>query len=276
LGTENIKKYGVIGHPIEQSQSPIIHNTWISRAQLPATYEAMDVLPADLEREFIYLFDQGCQGLNVTLPHKVTVMKLLDEVDKNALAIGAVNTIYKDKDGKLCGTNTDAFGFIENLKDHGAYEKIKGKVVILGAGGAARAIVYGLIQEGAGEIILVNRTVRRAQEVKEASYKNLTVRQWGDWDECLDGCDLLVNSTSLGMKGQTALDIKLNMLPKEAAVCDIVYKPAETNLLIKAQENGNIVVPGVGMLLHQARASFHQWFGIWPDIDESLKRKLTS
>ena len=268
-------KAGVIGHPIKHSKSPLIHGHWIEQHNLQGTYEAIDIAPENLKDDVQQLIDQGYAGFNVTIPHKETIMELCDEIVGNAKTCGAVNTVVIDG-GKIIGHNTDAFGFIANIKQaHPDFDFTSGPAVVLGAGGAARAVVAGLIDEGVPEVIITNRTRARAEKIAEdmnAYTDRISVKDWGDRSEILEGANLLVNSSSLGMDGQPALEIDLEKLSADALVTDIVYAPLQTDLLKAAAENGNKTVTGIGMLLHQARPAFKEWFGVMPDVDEDLER----
>lgn len=268
------KRAAVIGHPINHSKSPLIHQYWIEKYRLAATYEALDIAPEKLEGAIRSLAEQYA-GFNVTLPHKEKILTLCDEIDELARNVGAVNTVTIEN-GKLYGTNTDVFGFTENIKSkEPGFDFSSGPAVILGAGGAARAIVYALITEGVPEIRIVNRTKEKA-EILIKKFKNSRVWDWQERDQSLSGANLLVNTTSMGMKGQPELEMDLNKLPKTALVNDIVYAPLMTDLLIRAQDRGNKTVTGIGMLLHQARPAFHSWFGVMPDVDTELEKRVAT
>lgn len=260
-------KTGVIGHPVGHSLSPKIHNHWIKKYGLAGRYDALDIPPDELAARLPELLAQGYGGFNFTLPHKELVLPFCDHVDDAALAIGAVNTIFL-RDGKMHGTNTDMFGFVENIKaQHSGFDFAAGPSVVLGAGGAARAIVHGLQQEGAPEILLLNRTRSKAEAL---ACDGVVVRDWQERNAALEGAHLLVNTTALGMTGQPPLDIDLAALPKTALVADIVYAPLYSDLLQQAQARGNPFCTGFGMLLQQARPAFEQWYGILPDVDDYL------
>lgn len=266
-------KLGVIGHPISHSKSPLIHNHWIRKYGLDGSYEAIDIAPEDFTDQLRALVGKGYSGFNLTVPHKELAFDLCDEVDELAHAVGAVNTIYLEGD-RLCGTNTDVFGFVQNIKDEApAFNFKEGPAVVLGAGGAAKAVIYGLLQEGAPEIRLLNRTRSRAEELAALSPK-IKVLDWINRAGALSGANLLVNTTALGMAGQPPLEIDLSILPKEALVNDIVYAPLYTDLLEAAHARGNKAVTGIGMLLQQARPAFEKWFGVLPDLDEELLQDI--
>lgn len=265
---------GVIGHPIGHSKSPVIHNYWIQKYGCSGQYEAIDAKPEDLIQKIRTLFKDGYAGFNITIPHKQAVMAICDDVDETARAIGAVNTLYQNE-GRIIGTNTDAFGFIENVRQNTyGLDFIHHPCVVLGAGGAARAVVYALIEAGAKKIIVTNRTHEKALEICKMDKGIVCALSWEDRVEATSNAGFLVNTTALGMEGQPHLDISLRALPKSAVVCDIVYKPLETQLLKEAAARGNQCVTGIGMLLHQARPAFEKWFGILPQIDEALEKRV--
>lgn len=260
-----IKKAGVIGWPVSHSLSPRLHGYWLNKYNIAGEYGAYPVEPENLP-EFVenLRWDKDFAGVNLTIPHKETVMGLLDEVDSPAQVIGAVNTIVI-KDGKLLGTNTDAIGFAENIR---ASITGRRKAVVLGAGGAAKSVIFALRELGFEEIIITNRTRERA----EKSGDNLQVIDWEDRNKILGNTDLLVNATSLGMAGKEKLEIDLPLLPQTALVTDIVYNPLITPLLAQAQARGNPTVDGLGMLLHQAVPAFEAWFGVRPEVTEELRQ----
>lgn len=272
-------KAAVIGHPIGHSKSPLIHNYWINAYKLEGTYEAIDIACENLESGVQKLVDEGYAGFNVTVPHKETILELCDQVDNNARAIGAVNTVVIE-DGKLRGKNTDGYGFVHNIWDTDPdFEFEEKTAVVLGSGGAARAITSALIGEGVRHVLLLNRTRERAEKIKEELGFLSDIIETHDWDnrhDILERADILVNTTSLGMTGQPPLDISLDALPQTALVNDIVYAPLKTELLRAAGEKGHKTVTGIGMLLHQARPAFREWFGILPDVTDELREKVLS
>ncbi len=264
-----IRKAAVLGHPISHSKSPLIHNYWLKKYAIDGAYEAFDVLPEKLEEVVRRLATNGYAGFNVTLPHKERMLDLCNTVDELAQGVGAVNTAVI-RGGKIIGTNSDVAGFTENIKTIKPQFDFKaGPVVVLGAGGAARAVVHALMLEGAPEIRIVNRTRAKAEVFME-TYSNVKVWEWSQRSSILSGANLLVNTTAMGMTGKEPLEINLGELPTNALVNDIVYAPLMTDLLLAAQARGNPVVTGIGMLLHQARPSFHSWFNVMPDIDAKL------
>ncbi len=267
-------KAGVIGHPVNHSKSPMIHNHWIAQYGLKGEYHAIDIAPDNLTAGVQELINRGFSGFNVTVPHKQAIFKLCDFVDDTAKAIGAVNTVVV-KDGLLHGTNTDAFGFIENVHQSAfGVDFVRRASVVLGAGGAARAVVYGLIEAGAQHIIVTNRTRENAQEIAKSYPGVVRVEDWEARNEILLGAGFLVNTTSLGMTGKHPLQIDLSALSERAVVADIVYAPLKTDLLRQAEEDGHQIVTGIGMLLHQARPAFEKWFGVLPDVTEELEKKV--
>ena len=262
---------GVCGWPVKHSRSPRIHNFWLKKYGIDGVYVPFAISPDRAANAFRALPDLGIAGLNVTVPNKEEAFRAMDETDHWAQRLKAVNTIVV-RDGVLLGTNTDAFGFLESLREsRPGWRADAGPAVVLGAGGAARAIVAGLQNEGAPDILLANRTAERAEALASELGDPVRSAGWDDRAEALDGAALLVNTTSLGMEGQPPLDISLDALPVEAVVYDIVYVPLETPLLAAARARGNPAVDGLGMLLHQARPGFRDWFGTDPEVDEALR-----
>lgn len=263
---------GVMGWPVEHSLSPRLHGYWLEEYGIDGAYVPLAVAPENLAEALRALPKLGFQGCNLTLPHKEQALVVVDELSEQARIIGAVNTIAV-RDGALYGTNTDAFGFIENIREQGRMPRSKTKAVILGAGGAARAVAYGLAEEGFETLTLLNRTRERAEGLAaDFSQYPIEVVDWEKRDVALEGADLLVNTTTLGMKNHPAPDLALDALPKTALVTDIVYCPLKTNLLEDAQKRGNPTVDGLGMLLHQAASGFEMWFGKKPQVSEKLRQ----
>lgn len=260
----------VIGWPIEHSRSPLIHNYWIKQLGLDAEYRREAVPPEGLAQFVSCLGDQGYVGANVTVPHKEAALALAD-ADERAKAVGAANTLWLDE-GKLRATNTDVEGFINNL-DAGApgWDRGLESAVVLGAGGAARAIVFGLLERGVERIHVVNRNFDRATALHGKFGQRVYPLRWEERTGLLAGSGLLVNATSLGMAGQPTLDIDLNRLPPSAVVADIVYAPLETALLRAARDRTLRTVDGLGMLLHQAVGGFERWFGVRPSVTKDLR-----
>jgi shikimate dehydrogenase len=273
--SDQIIKAGVIGWPIDHSLSPRLHGFWLQKYGIKGSYEAIAVDKKSLPSMMENLAKDGFSGLNITVPHKESVLQHLHTISDQARRIGAVNTVVVDENGQLSGTNTDGYGFIENLKQGCAkFDAAKGPAVVLGAGGAARAVVVALIDEGTPFIKLVNRTLERAKEIAADIDGPIQIIDWGDRDIALKDAALLVNTTTLGMKGNPPLDISLDELPLEALVTDIVYAPLETDLLKAARLRGNATVDGLGMLLHQARPGFAAWFGVEPQVTDALRNHV--
>ena len=267
----------VIGWPVEHSRSPLIHGYWLEQYGTDGAYEKQAVRPEALARFLGSLGAQSYAGANVTLPHKEAALKIAAVADEAARAIGAANTMWLDQAGRLCASNTDAYGFITNLNEEApGWNDGRRPVMVLGAGGAARAILHSLLAEGATRISLANRTRERAEALARAFGPAVKVIDWEDRNAALSGCGLLVNGTSLGMTGKEPLDVDLAALPKDAVVADIVYSPLETALLADARARGNRAVDGLGMLLHQAVPGFEIWFGVRPEVTPALKAHVAA
>ncbi len=263
---------GVMGWPVAHSLSPRLHGYWLAQHGIDGLYDALEVTPDRLAERLAELADEGVAGVNLTLPHKQAAIVLMASLSPAAQIIGAVNTVVVGDDGSLAGDNTDAFGFMENLRDGAPrWSAASGPAVIIGAGGAARAVCHGLLEAGAPELRLVNRTPARAESLAAMDNRRIKALPWAARAETLEGAALLVNTTTLGMAGQPALDLDLAALPPEALVTDIVYAPLETPLLAAAGRRGNPVVDGLGMLLHQARPGFAAWFGVMPEVTPGLR-----
>jgi shikimate dehydrogenase len=260
----------VIGWPVEHSRSPLIHNHWIKALGLAAEYRREAVMPARFADFVGRLQEHGYVGANVTVPHKQAALALA-QGDARALAVGAANTLWF-ADGKLLATNTDVEGFIANL-DAAApgWDRDLRATVVLGAGGAARSIVFGLLDRGARTIHLANRSLERAQALRGQFGDRVVPTRWDEVERLLAQADLLVNTTSLGMTGQPPLALDIGVLPSRAVVSDIVYVPLETPLLAAARARGLRVVDGLGMLLHQAVGGFERWFGVRPKVTQDLR-----
>lgn len=262
---------GVCGWPIKHSRSPRIHNYWLKQYGIDGVYVPL-AIPPDRAMDAIRMLPSiGVRGLNVTVPNKEEAYKAMDEVDRWAQRMKAVNTIVV-RDGILYGANTDAFGFLESLREaQPGWRAEAGPVVILGAGGAARAIVAGLQDAGAPDIRVANRTPERSAALRDEFGKPVRPVLWDQRADVIQDAALVVNTTSLGMEGQQPLDLDLAKLPEDAVVYDIVYVPLETPLLAAARARGNPAVDGLGMLLHQARPGFREWFGTDPVVDQALR-----
>ena len=263
---------GIIGWPVGHSRSPRLHGYWLRHYAIDGAYVPFAVKPEDLAAALGGLAKLGLAGCNVTIPHKEAVFGAVDTVDDVARRIGAVNTVVVDAEGRLHGSNTDAFGFLAALgQDAPGWRAAAGPAVVLGAGGAARAIVQALLGAGVPEVRLLNRTLARAEQMAmEMADKRLRIEPWEARAEVLSEALLLVNTTSLGMRGQAPLELDLSHLTPAAVVNDVVYTPLETPLLAAAAARGNATVGGLAMLLHQARPGFEAWFGVAPEVTAEL------
>ncbi|WP_422369297.1 shikimate dehydrogenase [Pelagibius sp.] len=262
---------GVIGWPIAHSRSPRLHGFWLRQHDIDGAYLPLAIAPEKLESAVLGLRDAGFRGLNVTIPHKETVMALCDRVDETAQRIGAVNTLVFEGE-TILGSNSDAFGFIENLKAGAAgHDLTAAPGLLLGAGGAARAVAVALLDAGLPELLICNRSPERAEALAATLGTRVKALPWSARAEALSDLGLLVNSTSLGMSGHPPLDLPLDRLPASALVTDLVYTPLETPLLAAAKTRGCRVVDGLGMLLHQARPGFRAWFGVDPEVTPELR-----
>ena len=270
---------GVMGWPVAHSRSPLIHNYWLQKYGLTGSYVQLPVVPGTLATAIAGLKALGFQGCNLTIPHKVEAMAYMDQLDGNARRVGAINTIVVQADGSLKGFNNDGYGYIQSLLDAKAdWRADTGPITVLGAGGAARAVVLSLADRGAKEIRLLNRSPAAAQaladEFGDEFGEVVKALSWADRHAALDGVALLVNTTSQGMHGNPALELDLSALPKAALVSDVIYVPLETPLLQAAKARGNPTVNGLGMLLNQARPAFEAWFGVLPHITPELRRMV--
>ncbi len=267
---------GVMGWPVAHTRSPAIHNHWIAHYGLKGAYVQLPVQPDRLQDAIRGLPALGFAGCNVTVPHKVSAMRLVDELHPAAQRIAAINTIVVMPDGRLRGMNNDGIGYTQSLRDKDpAWRADRGPVLVLGAGGAARAIVVSLLDEGAPEVRLSNRTTEVAQELARAlGDSRIKVVNWSERNQAMAGVHLVVNTTTQGMHGQAALDVQLDALPKQAWVSDAIYIPLETPLLAAARQRGHVTVNGLGMLLNQARPAFSAWFGVMPEITPALLRAV--
>ncbi|SOE16959.1 shikimate dehydrogenase [Hoeflea halophila] len=267
----------VIGHPIGHSRSPLIHGYWLRQAGIEGSYEAIDVAPDDLPA-FISALRDGSSGFcggNVTIPHKEAVLDLVDDVDETARRIGAANTLWCE-DGRVKAGNTDSYGFTANL-DVQAPGWDRGKsAVILGAGGASRAVIHALLARGLETIQVVNRTEARARILAEVFGPRVTAHRSEQLSNCIQGADLFVNTTSLGMGGSEIPDIDFTVMADNALVTDIVYIPLETPMLALARQHGLRTVDGLGMLLHQAVPGFARWFGLTPEVSPELRQMIVA
>jgi len=266
------KLAGVMGWPVAHSRSPRLHGYWLQHYEIDGAYVPLPVRAEAFEHGLRSLADLGFRGVNVTVPYKEAALAACDQVEDSGHRLGAVNTIVMG-DGRLRGFNSDGFGFIENLRQGAPqWQAQKAPAVVIGAGGAARAVVAALIDAAVPEIRLVNRTRARADAVAKDLAGPVQVLDWPERGRALSEAGLLVNATSLGMTEQPPLELHLADLPRAALVSDIVYAPLETPLLAQARARGNVVVDGLGMLLHQARPGFEAWFGVAPEVTPELRR----
>jgi len=266
---------GVMGWPVAHTRSPAIHNHWIAKHGLKGAYVQLPVHPDRLEAALRGLPALGFAGCNVTVPHKVSAMHFMDELHPTAQRVAAINTIVVQPDGSLLGMNNDGPGYIQSLRDADpTWRGDAGPALVLGAGGAARAIVVALLDEGVPELRITNRTLERAQALAEAFGDRVKVVPWAERNEALAGISLLVNTTTQGMHGQPPLDVALDALPAAAMVSDAIYIPMETPLLAQARLRGHQTVNGLGMLLNQARPAFKAWFGVMPEITPELRAAI--
>jgi shikimate dehydrogenase len=269
----------IVGWPVEHSRSPALHGFWLKQHVIDGHYGRLPVEPNRAALEELVAFlrrTPNARGCNLTLPHKIEIMPLLDRIHPGAARIGAVNTVIKQPDGSLEGRNSDGFGFLEALKEGAPdWTAAAGPVVVLGAGGAARAVVATLAEAGVPELRLVNRTQSSAIDLGVAftpkDGRRIAIERWAERDTTLKDVTLLVNTTSLGMKGQPPLELDLARLPRTAVVYDIVYVPLETGLLARARAHGNRCIDGLNMLLHQGRVGFEAWFG--PKVTVSAEQR---
>jgi shikimate dehydrogenase len=265
-----MKKVCVIGWPIEHSRSPLIHNYWLKKYGIDAVYEKKPIEPKDVENFIANLATSEFGGCNVTIPHKETVFKAVGMVDEIARRLGAVNTVYL-RNGKTCGTNTDGEGFIASLRhSYPAFSLRSKTAIIIGAGGATKAITGALLDEGVGKIGIINRTRERILGLQGQFGSHVVEINETIANNELGNCELLINTTSQGMHGQPSLDLEIQSLNRDALVVDIVYAPLETAFLEKARNQGNPVLGGLGMLLHQAVRGFELWFGVKPEVTKEL------
>lgn len=270
-----IPRAGVIGHPISHSLSPKLHGHWLKQYGLPGQYDAIDVNDDALEGTLRSLPDQGFVGINVTLPHKVAVLKYADQITDRATLIGAANTLTFKEDGRILADNTDGYGFIANLRQGAPEWNPKaGPAAIFGAGGAARAIIVALADAGVSDIILSNRTRPKAEALKAEFGTRIQVVDWVQAGSMLEDATTVINTTSLGMKGAQPFRVSLDALRPDAVVTDIVYNPLRTDFLETAAAAGCVTVDGLGMLLHQGVPGFERWFGQRPEVDEKTRRAV--
>jgi len=270
--TSQIPLAAVLGHPIGHSKSPRLHGHWLKRYGLPGYYVPIEVAPQNLAAAIESLRLLGFVGANVTLPHKEHVLELADLVTDRATLIGAANTLIFREDGKIHADNTDGYGFIENLKQGAPdWDPSTGPALVLGAGGAARAVVNALVEVGVPKIVISNRTRVKAERLAQDFGRRAQVVDWVQLGNHIEASHTIVNTTSLGMENQPELRVPLDGLHPGQVVTDIVYAPLETKLLAEAARAGCTTVDGLGMLLHQAVPGFERWFGRRPEVDDALR-----
>jgi shikimate dehydrogenase len=266
---------GVMGDPVMHSRSPKLHNYWLAKYGLAGTYVPLAISAERLRAALRALPALGFAGCNLTIPHKEAALDIVDRLDPLARRIGAVNCVVVAPDGSLEGHNHDGFGYIESVREaQPKWRADTGPIVVIGAGGGARAVLVGLVDQGAREIRLVNRTPARGKALAQDLGGPIGALRWEEREAALEGAAMLINATNQGMLGEPPLDIALDRLPVSALVSDIVYIPRETALLAAARRRGNPTVNGLGMLLHQARPAFHAWFGIMPDVTPELRAMI--
>ena len=263
---------GVIGDPIYQSKSPILHNFWLKKYNINGYYIPIHVHKDTLLQSIKALISLGFRGVNVTIPHKTKILSIADTITDRAAIIGAANTLYFNSDGKITADNTDGYGFKQNIYHFfSEWNPKHGPVVILGAGGAAKAVVYTLLLEGVPQILISNRTKAKASEIAGNFGTKVKVIDWHSIEGALKEACLLINTTSLGMIGQPKLKLNIRNLKSKALVTDLVYNPINTQLLNDAKKLGLHTVDGLGMLLYQAQLGFSNWFNVNPKINDDLK-----
>jgi len=262
---------GIIGMPVAHSRSPVIHNYWLNAHGIRGAYVPLAVAPERLKAALPGLVALGFRGCNVTMPHKQTAMALLDRVNETARRIGAVNTIVVEPDGTLSGFNNDGNGFVQSLRDvKPDWRADAGPILLLGAGGSARAVVVALLENGATQIKIANRTAEKAQAIAKEFGSSVTAIAWADRNAAMAEPALLINCTDQGMVGKPALDVDLARLAPSTLVADLIYTPLETPFLAQARERGCVTVNGLGLLLNQAKLAFKAWFGVLPDVTPEL------
>jgi shikimate dehydrogenase len=263
---------GVIGWPVGHSKSPLIHNYWLAKHGIDAVYGAFAVPPGRMPEAVKGLAALGLAGCNVTVPHKEAALSAADHPDALATRIGAANTLVVREDGSVAASNTDVFGFLENLRQGAPHwSAARGPALVIGAGGAARAVIVALLDAGAPELLLANRTQARAEALATTFGPRVRVLSWDKRNDAVADAATIVNTTAAGMHGQPALDVSLARVSRDALVTDLVYVPLETPLLADARFRKAATVDGLGMLLHQARPSFEAWFGVLPEVDDPLR-----
>jgi len=270
--SETFRKAAITGHPVAHSRSPLVHGYWLKKHGISGSYGRVDVTPEDADDFYRNFARSGLNGANVTVPHKEVAASACDWLDEAARAMGAANTLWLDEHGRLCGANTDGLGFLGNLDQLApGWDVSRESAVVLGAGGAARAVVWALLARKFTTVHIVNRTFEKAAALEEEFGSGTVAHGWDKLGTVLAEAELLVNTTALGMTGKAPLEIDLSPLPESALVTDIVYAPLETELLKQAAKRGHQTVDGLGMLLHQAVPGFERWFGVRPVVDDALR-----
>ena len=266
---------GVLGWPVMHSRSPLMHNYWMEQQGLAGTYVFLEIKPGTLAPALRALHPLGFSGCNLTIPHKLDAMTIVDEVDDVAKKIGAISCVVVREDGSLFGTNNDWLGFVGNVKQQQpGWRADEGPIAVIGAGGGGRAVVYALLQEGATEIRLINRTRAKAELIAEQFGGPITVLPWEDRHDALEGVAMAVNVTNQGMVGEAALDLRLDRLSESALAADIIYTPLESPFLAACRQLGNRTVNGLGMLLHQGIPAWKMWFGVEPTVTAELRELM--
>jgi len=264
-----------MGWPVMHSRSPLMHNYWMAQQGLAGAYVFLEIKPDGLAAALRALHPLRFSGCNLTIPHKLAAMTIVDEVDDVAKKIGAISCVAVREDGSLFGTNNDWLGFIGNLKQQQpAWRASAGPIAVIGAGGGGRAVCYGLLREGATEIRLVNRTREKAETIAAEFGGPIRVLPWEDRHDALEGVAMAVNVTSQGMVGEPTLDLRLDKLPVSALAADIIYTPLESPFLAAARKRGNRTVNGLGMLIHQGPPAWKLWFGIEPVVTAELRERM--
>lgn len=272
-----MKKLAVIGDPINHSLSPKLHNFWLKKYNIDGEYKALRIDSKNLEKEVTRIIEDGYIGFNITIPHKERIKYLCDEVSEESNIIGAINTVHINNEGIIKGYNTDCLGFYRNILDNLSENDNLGKsALIIGCGGASRAIIYSLYKNNFKNIFITNRTKEKADNLKSdidkyIEFCDIEVIKWEEKDNYLPEADLVVNTTSLGMGGNNNLEISMDGSKKSTIFTDIVYTPLETNFLKRAKYQGNKIIDGLGMFLYQASYSFGIWFGVTPEVDKESR-----
>jgi len=268
---------GVVGWPIAHSKSPLIHGHWLHRYNISGYYIPIGLRPENFETAIRSMPKLGFKGVNITIPYKETILPLATTISDRAALIGAANTIVFRANGGIHADNTDGYGFIQNIRQYAPdWRGNTGPALVLGAGGASRAVLSALLDEGVPEVRLTNRTRHRAEILKDQFGARVTIVDWAKKNDACDGIATLVNTTALGMEGQPPLTIRLDAAPQSCLVTDIVYTPLKTDLLMQAESHGMRWVDGLGMLLHQAVPGFESWFDIRPTVDSELRDHILS